>query len=81
MCGANGRVLLTLWILIQFQLTVPISVVFAKGTLLGDQERKLPFKENQEAETPLNCKSGWGKLLCAFLNWVLLLVPVYLMPV
>ncbi|XP_077168932.1 GPI-anchor transamidase component PIGS [Paroedura picta] len=41
-----------------FQLTVPISVVFAKGTLLGDQERKLPFKENQETETPLNSKTS-----------------------
>ncbi|XP_015277340.1 PREDICTED: GPI transamidase component PIG-S [Gekko japonicus] len=41
-----------------FQLTVPISVVFAKGTLLGDQERKLPFKEDQEAETPLNPKTS-----------------------
>ncbi|KAL8198941.1 UNVERIFIED_CONTAM: hypothetical protein K2H54_030141 [Gekko kuhli] len=41
-----------------FQLTVPVSVVFAKGALLGDQERKLPFKEDQEAETPLNPKTS-----------------------
>lgn len=56
----SGRVPLTLWTLIQFQLTVPISVVFAKGTLVGGQERKLPFKENQETETPLNRKFGGG---------------------
>ncbi|XP_054857388.1 GPI transamidase component PIG-S [Eublepharis macularius] len=43
---------------LEFQLTVPISVVFAKGTLPGDQERKLPFRESQEAETPLNPKTS-----------------------
>lgn len=42
----------------QFQLTVPISVVFAKGVLFGDQERKLPFRKVQEMETPLNRKLG-----------------------
>ncbi|KAJ6657285.1 hypothetical protein lerEdw1_002652 [Lerista edwardsae] len=39
---------------LMFQLTVPISVVFAKGALLEDQERKLPFRHTQEVETPLN---------------------------
>ncbi|XP_060139060.1 GPI transamidase component PIG-S [Zootoca vivipara] len=41
-----------------FQLTVPVSVVFAKGTLPGDLERKLPFRKPQEAEIPLNPKTS-----------------------
>ncbi|XP_061461115.1 GPI transamidase component PIG-S [Rhineura floridana] len=43
---------------LRFQLTVPISVVFAKGSLLGDQERKLPFRKTQEVEIPLHSKTS-----------------------
>nr|XP_056721166.1 GPI transamidase component PIG-S [Euleptes europaea] len=43
---------------LMFQLTVPISVVFARGALPGDQERKLPFRQSQKAETPLNPKTS-----------------------
>ncbi|XP_053131578.1 GPI transamidase component PIG-S isoform X1 [Hemicordylus capensis] len=41
-----------------FQLTVPMSVVFAKGTLLAGQERKLPFRNTQETEMLLNSKTS-----------------------
>ncbi|XP_070591598.1 GPI transamidase component PIG-S [Erythrolamprus reginae] len=41
-----------------FQLTVPVSVVFAQGVLPKDQEHKVPFKQVQEAEVPLNAKTG-----------------------
>ncbi|XP_020659155.3 GPI-anchor transamidase component PIGS [Pogona vitticeps] len=43
---------------LQFQLTVPVSVVFAQGVLFGAQERKLPFKRVQEVEIPLNAKTS-----------------------
>ncbi|XP_034280396.1 GPI transamidase component PIG-S [Pantherophis guttatus] len=41
-----------------FQLTVPVSVVFAKGVLPKDQEHKVPFRQVQEMEIPLNAKTG-----------------------
>ncbi|XP_058019902.1 GPI transamidase component PIG-S isoform X2 [Ahaetulla prasina] len=41
-----------------FQLTVPVSVVLVKGVLPKDQERKVPFKQVQETEIPLNAKTG-----------------------
>ncbi|KYO36749.1 GPI transamidase component PIG-S-like [Alligator mississippiensis] len=39
-----------------FQLTVPIAVVFAKGSLPAAQQRRLPFADTREEETPLNRK-------------------------
>ncbi|XP_044286471.1 GPI transamidase component PIG-S isoform X2 [Varanus komodoensis] len=41
-----------------FQLTVPVTVVFARGVLPADQERKLPLRATQRAEVPLNSKTG-----------------------
>ncbi|XP_063002593.1 GPI transamidase component PIG-S [Elgaria multicarinata webbii] len=41
-----------------FQLTVPISVVFAKGVLPGVEEGKLPFRTTQVAEIPMNSKTS-----------------------
>ncbi|XP_042298658.1 GPI transamidase component PIG-S [Sceloporus undulatus] len=41
-----------------FQLTVPVSVVFAKGVLPASQERKLPFRKTQQVEIPLNSKTS-----------------------
>ncbi|KAJ7309071.1 hypothetical protein JRQ81_008365 [Phrynocephalus forsythii] len=43
---------------LQFQLTVPISVVFAPGVLSEVKKRKLPFRRLQEAEIALNAKTG-----------------------
>lgn len=58
---AWGRV--SLWLtghsLIQFQLMVPVWVVFAKGVLPKEQERKVPFRQVQEMEIPVNGKGSW----------------------
>ncbi|XP_067422045.1 GPI transamidase component PIG-S [Emydura macquarii macquarii] len=43
---------------LRFQLTVPISVVFAKGTLPGAQQRKLPFTDTKEEQSLLNPKTS-----------------------
>ncbi|KAM3854332.1 GPI transamidase component PIG-S isoform 1-T1 [Vipera latastei] len=41
-----------------FQLMVPVWVVFAKGVLPKEQERKVPFRQVQEMEIPVNAKTG-----------------------
>ncbi|XP_059573312.1 GPI transamidase component PIG-S [Alligator mississippiensis] len=41
-----------------FQLTVPIAVVFAKGSLPAAQQRRLPFADTREEETPLNLRTS-----------------------
>uniref|UniRef100_A0A8D0BXQ5 Phosphatidylinositol glycan anchor biosynthesis class S n=1 Tax=Salvator merianae TaxID=96440 RepID=A0A8D0BXQ5_SALMN len=43
---------------LQLLLSVPISVVFARGALPGDQERKLPFRNTQNVEIPFNAKTS-----------------------
>uniref|UniRef100_A0A8D0GH31 Phosphatidylinositol glycan anchor biosynthesis class S n=1 Tax=Sphenodon punctatus TaxID=8508 RepID=A0A8D0GH31_SPHPU len=43
---------------LQFQLMVPISVVFAKGTLPGELQQKLPFRETWEKQTHLQAKTS-----------------------
>ncbi|XP_075760544.1 GPI-anchor transamidase component PIGS [Pelodiscus sinensis] len=43
---------------LRFQLTVPISVVFAKGALSGAQQRRLPFSDTKEEENLLNSKAS-----------------------
>ncbi|KAG6928549.1 phosphatidylinositol glycan anchor biosynthesis class S [Chelydra serpentina] len=43
---------------LRFQLTVPVSVVFAKGALPGAQQRRLPFADTQEKESLLNPKTS-----------------------
>ncbi|CAM5164352.1 unnamed protein product [Eretmochelys imbricata] len=43
---------------LRFQLTVPISVVFAKGALPGAQQRRLPFTDTKEEESLLNSKTS-----------------------
>ncbi|XP_003227327.1 GPI transamidase component PIG-S [Anolis carolinensis] len=43
---------------LRFQLTVPVSVVFAKGSLPAKQERKLPSRKMQDVEIPLNPKTS-----------------------
>ncbi|XP_001507200.2 GPI transamidase component PIG-S [Ornithorhynchus anatinus] len=41
---------------LRLQLTVPISVVFAKGALPIEAQRKLPYTDTQERKIPLNYK-------------------------
>nr|XP_048679638.1 GPI transamidase component PIG-S [Caretta caretta] len=43
---------------LRFQLTVPVSVVFAKGALPGAQQRRLPFTDTKEEESLLNSKTS-----------------------
>ncbi|XP_019366523.1 PREDICTED: GPI transamidase component PIG-S, partial [Gavialis gangeticus] len=43
---------------VQFQLTVPVTVVFAKGSLPAAQQRRLPFTDVREEETPLNLRTS-----------------------
>ncbi|XP_037736518.1 GPI transamidase component PIG-S [Chelonia mydas] len=43
---------------LRFQLTVPVSVVFAKGALPGAQQRRLPFADTKEEESLLNSKTS-----------------------
>ncbi|XP_038231869.1 GPI transamidase component PIG-S [Dermochelys coriacea] len=43
---------------LRFQLTVPVSVVFAKGALPGAQQRRLPFTDPKEKESLLNSKTS-----------------------
>lgn len=38
----------------QFQLAVPVAVVFAPGSVPGDLPRPLPFRDVQEMETSVN---------------------------
>uniref|UniRef100_A0A8C8VLA7 Phosphatidylinositol glycan anchor biosynthesis class S n=1 Tax=Pelusios castaneus TaxID=367368 RepID=A0A8C8VLA7_9SAUR len=43
---------------LRFQLTVPVSVVFAKGALPGAQQRRLPFTARREEKSLLNSKTS-----------------------
>nr|DBA34282.1 TPA: hypothetical protein GDO54_001860 [Pyxicephalus adspersus] len=44
---------------LQLQLTVPIEVVFFKGTLTAEQQRRIPASNTNEKETVLNAHTGF----------------------
>lgn len=57
----------------QFQLAVPVAVVFAPGSVPGDLPRPLPFRDVQEMEISVNCKRYlWLSLPCPSVrpSWV-----------
>ncbi|NXI38338.1 PIGS transamidase, partial [Galbula dea] len=42
----------------QFQLTVPVAVIFAPGSVPGDLPRPLPFRDEQEMEMSVNLRTS-----------------------
>uniref|UniRef100_A0A8C3T1Q8 Phosphatidylinositol glycan anchor biosynthesis class S n=1 Tax=Chelydra serpentina TaxID=8475 RepID=A0A8C3T1Q8_CHESE len=64
----------------QFQLTVPVSVVFAKGALPGAQQRRLPFADTQEEESLLNRKNQADAALLPLQEDSLGALTVYVIP-
>ncbi|KAM4795658.1 GPI transamidase component PIG-S [Rhinophrynus dorsalis] len=45
---------------LRLQLTVPVEIVFAKGTLTAEQQRKIPASHPQEKETVLNAQTSFS---------------------